>query len=381
MKIMVLGGDGYLGWPIALHFAAHGHAVMALDNYFKRKLVAKTKSEPLYPVAPFTKRAVVFEQSSGHRIECRTIDCTDYDALSPTVAAFKPDVIVHCAEQPSAPYSMIDRHGAAVTLQNNLMSTFYIVWAMLESAPDAHLIKFGTMGEYGTPAVDIEEGWLDLEIRGRRDRFLFPRRPGSLYHTTKVLDTDLLWFYSRIYGLRVTDLMQGPVYGMTTDEIERDERLSTAFHYDDIFGTVLNRFIVQAVAGVPLTVYGSGGQTRGFLNLRDTLQCVALAADNPPDRGGFRVYNQFTEQFSVEKLADAVREAAAELGLPVTVGAVENPRRELDRHYYNPKHDALAKLGLRPRLLTAEVLVDMLRMVERYRDRIDVSKIHPRVRW
>ena len=276
---------------------------------------------------------------------------------------------------------MIGHREAEQTLSNNLKATFNVIWGTLEHAPRCHIIKLGTMGEYGTPNIDIEEGWIEIEHNGRKDRFLFPRQAGSLYHTTKILDTDLLWFYVRTFQLRVTDLMQGPVYGISTQETDLDERLAPNFHYDDIFGTVLNRFLVQAVSGVPLTVYGKGGQIRGYLNLRDTLQCVELALLNPPEPGQLRILNQFTQQFSVNELADKVVQAGETLGLKVTVSRIDNPRKELEEHYYNPKHHGLTDLGLKPNLLTHEVLLGMLRCVSRYKDRIDNRKIAPRVRW
>jgi len=237
------------------------------------------------------------------------------------------------------------------------------------------------MGEYGTPNIDIEEGWLDVEHNGRKQKFLYPRQAGTLYHTTKVLDTDLLWFYVRTYGLRVTDLMQGPVYGLSTAETELDDRLFPNFHYDDIFGTAVNRFLVQAVAGVPLTVYGKGGQTRGYLNLKDTLQCVDLALNNPVDKGDMRILNQFTEQFSVNELAERVQRAGNGLGLNVEVKSIENPRKEAEEHYYNAKHSGLTELGLKPNFMTDDVLTEMLEQVIRYKDNIDASKIMPRVSW
>jgi len=276
---------------------------------------------------------------------------------------------------------MMNYDTARRTLCNNLEATFNVIWACIEHAPDCHIVKLGTMGEYGTPNIDIEEGWIDIRHKGREDRFLFPRAAGSLYHTTKVLDTDLLWFYVRLYGLRVTDLMQGPVYGLATSESDADERLSPNFHYDDIFGTVINRFLVQAVAGVPLTIYGAGGQTRGYLNLKDTLQCVELAAESPPSAGTLRIMNQFTETFSVNELAASVIKAAQAVGLDASVRPIPNPRKEREQHYYNPAHSSLIELGLKPHCMTTEVLVDMLGRVQRHASRIDHARILPRVSW
>jgi UDP-sulfoquinovose synthase len=276
---------------------------------------------------------------------------------------------------------MIGYDEARATLANNLTATLNVVWVVLRHAPCCHIIKLGTMGEYGTPNIDIEEGWIEIEHKGRSDRFLFPRQAGSLYHTTKILDTDLLWFYVRIYGLKVTDLMQGPVYGLSTEEADLHPQLAPNFHYDDIFGTVVNRFLVQAVAGLPLSVYGKGGQVRGYLNLRDTLQCITLAAANPPGKGELRILNQFTETFSVNELAERIQRVAAGMDLPVEIQHVDNPRREQEEHYYKPAHRGLLELGLQPHFMTDDAIANMLDRVRAHRDRIIVDRILPRVRW
>ncbi len=381
MRVLVLGGDGYLGWPTSMYFAAAGHQVLAIDNYTRRRIAAETDSDALVDNPRLDERAQIFGAASNRGIEVRVGDCADYGFLASAVGEFEPDAVVHYAEQPSAPYSMIDFAAARFSLNNNLNTTFNTLWAIKECRPEAHLIKLGTMGEYGTPNIDIEEGWIDVRHNGREDRFLFPRQAGSLYHTTKVLDTDLIWFYVRTYGLRVTDLMQGPVYGIATAETEFDPRLSPNFHYDDIFGTVLNRFIVQAVAGVPLTVYGKGDQIRGYLNLLDTLQCIDLAARNPADKGQLRIFNQFTETFSVNQLAARVQQAATGLGIRAEISSIPNPRKEKEEHYYNPKFTGLTALGLEPHLLTDDVLGGMLEEVARHKQRIKTERIFPRVRW
>jgi UDP-sulfoquinovose synthase len=381
MRILILGADGYLGWPTAMAFRRAGHEVCGVDNYLRRKIAAATDSQALMPNPLLGERADIFKQLTGSEIISAEGDCCDFEFLSRIVQEFSPNTIVHYAEQPSAPYSMIGYKEAHITLSNNLHATFNVIWAVLKHARACHVIKLGTMGEYGTPNIDIEEGWIEISHKGRRDKFLYPRQAGSLYHTTKVLDTDLLWFYVRTYGLRVTDLMQGPVYGLSTDECELDDRLLPNFHYDDIFGTVVNRFLVQAVAGVPLTVYGKGGQTRGYLNLRDTLACVGLAAVHPPQPGELRILNQFTETFSVNELAWRVRSVGARLGLSIDIDHIENPRKEAEEHYYNPVHSGLLELGLKPHYLTDDVIASMLERVLRYRDRIAVERILPRVRW
>jgi len=381
VRVLVLGGDGYLGWPTAMSFAAQGHEVTVVDNYFRRQVALETNSEPLLPTPELAGRTALFQSLSGRAIAVRVVDCTDYRALSAVFRDCRPEAVVHYAEQPSAPYSMIGYGEAHRTLNNNLNATFNVIWAVLEHAPDCHVIKLGTMGEYGTPNIDIEEGWIDIEHKGRKDRFLFPRQAGSLYHTTKVLDTDLLWFYVRTYGLRVTDLMQGPVYGIDTPEASLDRRLVPNFHYDDIFGTVVNRFLVQAVAGIPLTIYGKGGQTRGYLNLNDTIQCVGLAMENPPPRGQLNVMNQLTETFSVREIAEKVQRVARSMGLAVETQSIANPRKEKEEHYYNVRHSALLELGLEPHPMTDDVVAAMLGRVLEYRAQIDVRRILPRVRW
>lgn len=381
MRILILGGDGYLGWPTAMSFAGKGHEVCVMDNYLRRHIAQETSSEALIPVPNLNDRAGIWKGISGEAIRVVIGDCIDYRIMSEVFRGFQPEVVIHYAEQPSGPYSMLGYNEARRTLDNNLGVTFNVIWVVMEYAPECHIIKLGTMGEYGTPNIDIEEGWLEVEHNGRKHTFLYPRQASTLYHTTKVLDTDLLWFYVRTHGLRVTDIMQGPVYGLSTDEADEDERLLPNFHYDDIFGTVVNRFLVQAVADVPLTVYGKGGQIRGYLNLKDTLQCVELAMTNPVEKGNLRILNQFTEQFSVNELAEKVQRVGNGMGLNVEVKSIENPRKEAEEHYYNPKHHGLLDLGLKPHYMTDEVVMEMLEKVIEYKDRIDDRKILPRVKW
>jgi UDP-sulfoquinovose synthase len=256
-----------------------------------------------------------------------------------------------------------------------------VVFAVREFCPEAHIVKIGTMGEYGTPNIDIEEGWLEVEHKGRRHTFLYPRQASSLYHTTKIMDTDLLWFYVRAWDLRVTDLMQGPVYGLFTDENASDDRLLPFFNYDEIFGTVLNRFVVQAVAEYPLTVYGKGGQTRGYLDIRDTLACIRLSLEDPSNKGELRIFNQYTETFGVKELAERVKKVGSELGLNVKIQHVENPRIEAEEHYYNPKHTGLFELGLEPHYLSDDTIARMIRFVIPLKDRIQNDQIYRKVKW
>ena len=381
MRVLILGGDGYLGWPTAMAFRRAGHDVFVVDNYLRRKIAADTNSEALMPNPRLPQRSEIFRQITGHDIVFAEGDCCEFSFLSDVVQKFAPDTVVHYAEQPSAPYSMIGYEQARCTLSNNLLATFNLIWAVIKHAPECHIIKLGTMGEYGTPNIDIEEGWIEITHKGRSDKFLFPRQAGSLYHTTKILDTDLLWFYVRAHGLRVTDLMQGPVYGLSTDEADLDERLLPNFHYDDIFGTVVNRFLVQAVTAIPLTVYGKGGQTCGYLNIRDTLQCITLAAVNPAAKGELRIFNQFTETFSVLDLAKHIQRVGTAMGLQVRIESITNPRKEKEEHYYKPARSGLMDLGLNPHPMTDDVLGAMLEQIARYRNRIVVERILPRVRW
>jgi UDP-sulfoquinovose synthase len=381
MRILILGGDGYLGWPTAMHLSTHGHEVAVVDNYLRRRLCREEKVDFLYEVPDLDERAALWQSVSGHKITVQIGDLNEWDFVAEVFEKFSPQAIVHYAEQPAAPYSMLNRKAATLTLKNNLSVTANVIFAVREFCPDAHIVKLGTMGEYGTPNIDIEEGWLEVEHKGRQHKFLYPRQASSLYHTTKIMDTDLLWFYIRTWGLRVTDLMQGPVYGIFTHETEKDKRLLPFINYDEIFGTVLNRFVVQAVAEYPLTVYGKGGQTRGYLNIRDTLNCVRLSVENPAEAGELRIFNQFTETYSVNDLAGRVKAAGAELGISVEIEHIENPRIEAEAHYYNPEHTGLLDLGLDPHYLTKEVLVAMMQFVLKYKNQIKPDQIYRNVKW
>ena len=382
MRILILGGDGYLGWPTAMRFARRGHEVHALDNYLRRRAHAEAGTDSLTPILPsLPARAQAFQEIAGQEIGVSEGDLLEWDVVERVFREFQPEAIVHYGEMPSAPYSMIDREHAASTQHNNVIGTLNVLWAMAELAPQAHLVKLGTMGEYGTPNIDIEEGFIAIEHNGRSDTLPYPKMPGSFYHLTKVHDSHNIHFACRIWGLRSTDLNQGVVYGIETDETTLDARLVTRFDYDEVFGTALNRFCLQAVIGHPLTAYGKGGQTRGYLNIVDTLQCVELAVMNPPEPGEYRVFNQFTEQFSIVELAELVRRAGAEVGIDVHLEHVDNPRIELEEHYYNAKHTKLLDLGLKPHLLSETLIESMFSTIERYQDRVIPDHIMPATRW
>jgi len=381
MRVLILGGDGYLGWPTAMRFSQRGHEVSIVDNFSRRRWHQNQGTDSLTPIRSLEERVAAWKEVSGKGIAHYVGDIENGEWLEQVVIDTRPEAIIHYGEQPSAPYSMQSRETAVETQYTNVIGNLNLLFAMRDHVPDAHLVKLGTMGEYGTPNIDIEEGYIEIEHKGRKDVLPFPKLPGSLYHLSKVHDSHNIHFGCRIWGLRATDLNQGVVYGIETDETKLDERLCTRFDYDDVFGTVLNRFCVQAVIGRPLTVYGKGGQTRGFLNIRDTLQCVELAVENPADRGEFRVFNQFTEQFSVSELAELVREAAGDLGYEVHVDHLENPRVELEEHYYNAVHTKLLDLGLEPTLLQEELLQSVIHAIEANKDRVIASAIEPHTTW
>ncbi len=382
MRILILGGDGYLGWPTSMRFARLGHEVHAVDNYLRRHAHAEAGTDSLTPVgASLPERASALREVTGLEIGVSEGDLLDWDVVERIFRDFRPEAIVHYGEMPSAPYSMIDREHAVFTQTNNVINTLNVLYAMAEFAPDAHLVKLGTMGEYGTPDIDIEEGFIEIHHKGRSDILPFPKLPGSMYHLTKVHDSNNIHFACRIWGLRSTDLNQGVVYGIETEDTTLDERLNTRFDYDEVFGTALNRFCLQAVIGHPLTVYGTGGQTRGYLNIVDTIRCVELAILNPPEAGEYRVFNQFTEQFSVLDLARLVQSAGKQVGIDVRVDHLDNPRVEKEEHYYKATHTKLLDLGLEPHLLSETLIESMFATIERYKARVIFDHILPVTRW
>jgi UDP-sulfoquinovose synthase len=381
MKVLVLGGDGYCGWPTSLHLSEAGHEVIIVDNCVRRQIDYELGAQSLTPIADLKERVNAWYEVSGQTIAIEFGDLLDWEFISDVMHHHRPEAVVHFAEQRAAPYSMIDRRHAVYTQHNNVIGTLNLLYAIQEFAPECHLIKLGTMGEYGTPNIDIEEGYLTIEHNGRKDLLPYPKQPGSWYHLTKVHDSHNIMFACRIWGVRATDLNQGVVYGTLTPQTERDIRLINRFDYEEVFGTALNRFCIQAAIGHPLTVYGKGGQTRGFLDIRDTVRCVELALENPAERGEFRVFNQFTEQFSVGQLAEMVVDAASELGLEARIERLANPRVEAEEHYYNAKHTKLLDLGLEPHYLGESLLDSLLNIAVEYRERVDIDHIMPHIDW
>jgi UDP-sulfoquinovose synthase len=378
MKVLVLGGDGYLGWPTALHLSELGHEVAVADNFARRGYDHEMGVDSLVPIESLQARTAAWHELTGKTIAKYIGDLCDADFTYDMVSDFGPDAIVHFAEQRAAPYSMVDRKHAVYTQVNNVVGNLNVLYAIAEINPDIHLVKLGTMGEYGTPNIDIEEGWLDVEHKGRRDRVLFPKRPGSFYHLSKVHDSHNIEFACRIWGIRATDLNQGVVYGQQTAETARDDRLATRFDYDAVFGTVLNRFVIQSVLGQPLTIYGNGTQTRGIIEIRDTVRCIQLACENPADKGEFRVFNQITEFMSLQQIADTIAKASPDA---VTITRVENPRVELENHHYNVVHTGLVGLGLEPHLLSDTLIESLFEITKRYAHRVRPEAMLPTIQW
>ncbi|MEO1373078.1 MAG: NAD-dependent epimerase/dehydratase family protein [Cyanobacteria bacterium J06635_10] len=381
MKVLVIGGDGYCGWATALYLSNRGYEVGILDNLVRRHWDNELGVQTLTPITPIQQRIQRWKDLTGNTIELFIGDITNYEFLQKALHQFEPEAIVHFGEQRSAPFSMIDREHAVLTQVNNVVGTLNLLYAMREDFPDCHLVKLGTMGEYGTPNIDIEEGYITIEHNGRKDTLPYPKQPGSFYHLSKVHDSHNIHFATRIWGLRATDLNQGVVYGVLTDETGMDEMLINRLDYDGVFGTALNRFCIQAAINHPLTVYGKGGQTRAFLDIRDTVRCIELAIANPAQPGEFRVFNQFTELFSISDLAMMVKKAGNAMGLKVEIDHLENPRVESEQHYFNAKNTKLLDLGLEPHLLSDSLLDSLLNFAVKYQERVDNKQILPKVSW
>jgi UDP-sulfoquinovose synthase len=381
MRILILGGDGYLGWPQALYLSSRGHDIVIVDNLMHRHFDLEHNLGSLLPISTLHERVTAWKEISGRQIHLRIGDVLDYDTVAAVFREFQPEAVVHFAEQRSAPYSMIDRKHAVFTQVNNVVGTLNILYAIKELAPDCHLVKLGTMGEYGTPNIDIEEGFIEIQHKGRSDVLPYPKQPSSFYHLSKVHDSHNIMFCCKIWGIRSTDLNQGIVYGFETDETIQDARLATRMDYDQVYGTALNRFCIQASVGYPLTVYGEGQQTRGYINLRDAIRCIELAITSPPKKGEYRVFNQITEQFALLELAEMVIKQAQEAGLETHIIHVPNPRVEAEQHYYNVTHTRLIDLGLEPHLLDSSVLQSLIQLAITRREHVDQRLIIPTVDW
>jgi UDP-sulfoquinovose synthase len=383
MRVFIAGMDGYLGWSLAQYLAARGHQVAGADLFMRRQWVEEMGSCSATPIVPMKERLAALKESRGLEPKFWEADLRDYSAVERIFKEFQPDAVVHLGECPSAPYSMVDVHHATFVQVNNVVSTFNLMFAIRDLRPEAHLLKLGTMGEYGTPNVDIPEGFFEIEYRGRRDRMPFPRQPGSFYHLSKVHGSNNIMFACKVWKLRATDVMQGVVFGTRIDEMGSDERLLTRLDFDESFGTAINRFCCQAVIGHPLTPFGRGHQKRGFLPLRDSMQCLNLALDNPPQPGEYRVLNQFEEVYDLTELAEKVRRVAGQLGLKVEIHNLENPRKEMEEHYYKPDHQNLRDLGYKPTHDVEAEMKIMLTDLMKYRERIEAKKevLIPKIRW
>ncbi|MEM6432842.1 MAG: NAD-dependent epimerase/dehydratase family protein [Cyanobacteria bacterium P01_D01_bin.115] len=381
MRVLVIGGDGYCGWATALHLSNQGYEVGIFDSLVRRHWDGQLCVDTLTPIAPIQSRLQRWKDLTGKDIELFVGDLNDYPYLEKAMLQFQPEAVVHFGEQRSAPFSMIDREHAVLTQTNNVVGNLNLLYVLRDHFPDCHLVKLGTMGEYGTPNIDIEEGYITIEHNGRKDTLPYPKQPGSFYHLSKVHDSHNIHFACKIWGLRATDLNQGVVYGVLTEETGMDELLINRLDYDGVFGTALNRFCIQAAVGHPLTVYGNGSQTRAFLDIRDTVRCVEIAINNPADAGEFRVFNQFTEMFNVADLAMTVKKAGNSLGLDVEINHLENPRVEAEDHYFNAKNTSLLGLGLEPHYLSDSLIDSLLSFAMKYKGRVDKSQILPKVQW
>ena len=382
MKVMIMGMDGYLGWTLSMYLADKGHTVCGIDNGLRRKMVAEIGSQSITPIKSMEKRLDAYKKVSGNDLTFYKGDLTESAFVDLAVKKEEPDCIVQLGQIPAAPYSMIDVDHCNFTQYNNIIGHNNILFAIKDNVPDCHLLKLGTMGEYGTPNLDIPEGFFEIEYRGRKDTLPFPRQPGSWYHLTKVHDTWNLMFANKIWGIRATDVMQGVVHGLNTPQMVNDDLL-TRFDADEVFGTAINRFCAQAVVGHELTPYGKGGQTRGYLALRDSMQCFTIAIENPPKEGEYRVFNQFDETYSVNDLAERVSKVAQEYDLEGKIWNIENPRLEAEEHYYEPDMKHLPDLGFKPTYtLEKELNITIPKLME-YKDRIEAMRhtIDPKIKW
>jgi UDP-sulfoquinovose synthase len=383
MRIFIAGVDGYLGWPLAQHLAERGHEVGGADLFLRRKWVQEMGSWSATPICTMTERLQAFRSRFGRDLHFWQADLRDYAIVEQIFRDFQPDGVVHLGECPSAPYSMMDVNHSVFVQTNNITTTFNLLYAMRDVRPAAHLVKLGTMGEYGTPDVDIPEGFFEIEFRGRKAKLPFPRLAGSWYHWSKVHGSNNVMFACKIWGLRATDIMQGVVFGTRANGMQEDARLLTRVDFDQAFGTAINRFCCQAVIGHPLTPYGRGHQRRGFLPLRDSMQCLTLALENPAHKGEYRVFNQFQEIYDVSDLACIVEKVAQKSGIDAEIQYMENPRAEAEEHYYKADHQNLFDLGYVPAHDVETEVALMLKDLMPYRGRIIEKQcaLVPDIRW
>jgi|Laugresbdmm110sn_1035088.scaffolds.fasta_scaffold16163_3 UDP-sulfoquinovose synthase len=380
-KILILGGDGYLGWPTTMHLSSIGYDVTSIDNFSKRKIEIENSIRPLFRIETMQNRVRAWNRIAKKKIKFCYGDLLNHRFVYEIIRSIKPDAIIHYGEQPSAPYSMAGREQAVFTQNNNIIGTLNLLFAVKKYSPDSHIIKLGTMGVYGTPNIDIEEGFLKVKHKNRTDIMHFPFKPQSYYHLSKAHDSLNLSFACRVWGLKVTDLNQGVVYGTDTKETRISEELNTSFHYDHLFGTVINRFCVEAVCGKPLSVYGKGSQIRTFLNIEDTLKCISIAIKNPPKKAQYLVRNQFTEIFNIKELAILVQESSNKIGIKTNINFIQNPRHEMQNHYYNPQNKSFIKLGLKPKKINQKFIISVLEKINNYKERIDIGTIDPEIKW
>ena len=395
MKILVLGYDGYIGYPLTLHLLKLGHEVYGIDNVSRRRRITKLKSDSLTPILSVVGRIEYLKNNYSNFVG----HSATYLGNSPAIHIreilnyFKPDAIVHLAEQPSAAWSMDNASRASITQNENVIGTLHLLWAMHKECSTAHLVKLGTMGEYGTPNCSIPEGmipsWCLLHENEPLQKpgdyqpcpmsgLLFPRTAGSFYHLSKVMDTLNIEFACRNWGLYSTDIMQGVVFGLANPACQEE---LTRFDYDECFGTAINRFCTQAIINHPLTIYGEGNQTRGFLTLSDSVQCITLAIENPPLAGEYRTLNQFESIYSINRLALMVHEEANKLGLNTKLDHLTNPRKEAESHYYNPDHQKLFDLGYVPTTNTPSEISKLIQQVLPFKNRVNKEVIMPKVSW
>lgn len=385
MRVFITGIDGYLGWSLAMYLGSRDYVIGGMDNYYRRRCVAEIGSRSATPIRRLSERLEGYSKFFGKSIHFIGGDLTDYNHLKTALLRFKPDVIVHLGQMPSAPYSMIDVKHCIDTHGNNMFGTLNLIHIIRDYLPTVHLVKLGSMGEYGTPNVSIPEGYMTMTIEGREDVMQFPRKAGSWYHQTKVHDTNNIEMACRFWGLKATDIMQGVVFGLNYNEFSMDagEELITRFDFDECFGTAINRFCAQAVIGEPITLYGNGQQKRGFLPLKDSMRCIELLIKNEPEEGEHRVVNQFEKVYDITELAEMVNEEAFKAGYDTSISNLSNPRFEEEEHFYEPDHQKLIDLGYDPTNDIGTEISKLITTLGTYRDRIDTYKhvLIPSIRW